>query len=234
MQEAAPFAVGLVGVGVEAEPGEGVAMLLTREQARLLDPRAMEEFAVPGIVLMENAGHGMAELLRSLGLAGPVVICCGKGNNGGGGFVIARHLDNAGVNVCLLLFTKAAGTGKELALVYGLEGRLALGLRRLCERLAAAEKAVSLSPCEASGWYVRGRVRLEREAPGALSDLQKVAELSKRRDADVLRALAEAQMQAGQAEPARQTLQEAIKLRPGDKRLAELLKAWQGRATPQR
>jgi NAD(P)H-hydrate epimerase len=83
-------------------------MLLTREQARLLDRRAMEEFAVPSIVLMENAGRGMAELLRSLGVAGPVVICCGKGNNGGDGFVIARHLDNAGVNVRVLLFTNPA------------------------------------------------------------------------------------------------------------------------------
>jgi NAD(P)H-hydrate epimerase len=79
-------------------------MYLTREQARTLDRRAMEEFGVPGVVLMENAGRGMAELLRALGVQGPVVVCCGKGNNGGDGFVIARHLDNAGVNVRVLLF----------------------------------------------------------------------------------------------------------------------------------
>src|SRR5690348_9037793 len=83
-------------------------MLLTREQARALDRRAMEEFAVPGIVLMENAGRGMAELLHSLGIGGPVVICCGKGNNGGDGFVIARHLDNVSVNVRVLLFANPA------------------------------------------------------------------------------------------------------------------------------
>jgi NAD(P)H-hydrate epimerase len=79
-------------------------MYLTREQAKALDRRAMEEFGVPGVVLMENAGRGMAELLRSLGIQGRVVICCGKGNNGGDGFVIARHLDNAGVDVGILLF----------------------------------------------------------------------------------------------------------------------------------
>jgi NAD(P)H-hydrate epimerase len=79
-------------------------MILTREQARELDRRAMQEFGVPGVVLMENAGRGMAELLRSLGIDGLVVICCGKGNNGGDGFVIARHLDNAGVRVRVLLF----------------------------------------------------------------------------------------------------------------------------------
>ena len=125
------------------------------------------------------------------------------------------------------LVAKAAGAGKELGCVYGLKGLLALGKGRLREALAAAEKAVVLSPREASGWYVRGRVRLERAAPGALADLQKAAELSQRQDADVLQALAEAQWQARQREPARQTLQEAVKLRPTDKALAEQLKAWQ-------
>jgi NAD(P)H-hydrate epimerase len=79
-------------------------MFLTRDEARELDRRAMEEYGVPGVVLMENAGRGMAELLLSLGIKGPVVVCCGRGNNGGDGFVIARHLDNAAVNVRVLLF----------------------------------------------------------------------------------------------------------------------------------
>jgi NAD(P)H-hydrate epimerase len=83
-------------------------MILTREQARELDRRAIEEFGVPAVVLMENAGRGMAELLRALGIQGPVVVCCGKGNNGGDGFVIARHLDNAGVRVRVLLFADPA------------------------------------------------------------------------------------------------------------------------------
>ena len=78
-------------------------MSLTREQVRDLDRRATEEYGVPSIVLMENAGHGMAELLRALGIHGPVVICCGKGNNGGDGFVMARRLDAAGVAVRVLL-----------------------------------------------------------------------------------------------------------------------------------
>ena len=39
-------------------------MVLTREQVRELDRRAIEQFGVPGVVLMENAGRGMAELLR--------------------------------------------------------------------------------------------------------------------------------------------------------------------------
>src|SRR5436853_7938880 len=77
--------------------------MLTRAQVREIDRRAIEEFGVPGVVLMENAGRGAAELLLSLGVHGPVAICCGKGNNGGDGFVIARHPENHGVPVRVLL-----------------------------------------------------------------------------------------------------------------------------------
>src|SRR5271154_4599901 len=66
---------------------------LSRQRAGQLDHRATAEYAVPGIVLMENAGRGVAEKLVQLGVRGTVVICCGPGNNGGDGFVIARHLD---------------------------------------------------------------------------------------------------------------------------------------------
>jgi NAD(P)H-hydrate epimerase len=77
---------------------------LSRDQVRQIDRRASEEFGVPSIVLMENAGRGAAELLLSLGASGPVMICCGKGNNGGDGLVVARHLDNHGVAIRVLLF----------------------------------------------------------------------------------------------------------------------------------
>jgi NAD(P)H-hydrate epimerase len=80
-------------------------MALSRDQARELDRRAIDGLGIPGVVLMENAGRNIAELLRSLGIKGTVVICCGPGNNGGDGFVIARHLDNAGVPVRVLMFS---------------------------------------------------------------------------------------------------------------------------------
>jgi NAD(P)H-hydrate epimerase len=70
-------------------------MTLSRQQVRELDRRAIEEYGLPGIVLMENAGRGCAELLKSLNPErSPTTILCGPGNNGGDGFVIARHLDN--------------------------------------------------------------------------------------------------------------------------------------------
>ncbi len=72
---------------------------LTRAEVRDLDRRAIEEYGLPGIVLMENAGRGCADLIDG----GPVVICCGRGNNGGDGFVMARHLDLRGIPVEIFL-----------------------------------------------------------------------------------------------------------------------------------
>jgi NAD(P)H-hydrate epimerase len=77
---------------------------LTREQVRDVDRRAVEEFAMPSILLMENAGRGAVEILEAQGIRGPIVICAGKGNNGGDGFVMARHLENRRHMVCVLLF----------------------------------------------------------------------------------------------------------------------------------
>lgn len=77
--------------------------VLTRDQVREVDRRAIEDYGLIGLVLMENAGRNAASLLQQLGINGPVVICCGKGNNGGDGFVIARHLENAGVDVKVLM-----------------------------------------------------------------------------------------------------------------------------------
>jgi NAD(P)H-hydrate epimerase len=72
---------------------------LSRQQAREIDARAIGEYGLSGLVLMENAGRGCAGLLERLGISGPVCICVGKGNNGGDGYVIARHLDNSGHTV---------------------------------------------------------------------------------------------------------------------------------------
>ncbi len=105
-------------------------MELTRDEARALDRRAIEEYGIPGAVLMENAGRGMAELLSKFGIRGTVVICCGLGNNGGDGFVIARHLDNVGVAVRVLLF----GSPKKLT------GDAALNYRILCKSMLHLEE----------------------------------------------------------------------------------------------
>lgn len=72
----------------------------TREQVRAFDRYATERLGVPSIVLMENAGRRIADVARDMiqDLADPhVLILAGRGNNGGDGFVVARHLAIAGI-----------------------------------------------------------------------------------------------------------------------------------------
>ena len=77
---------------------------LSAEESRNVDWLAKSQGHIMGIVLMENAGRGIAEILLAENPNGKVVICCGRGNNGGDGFVIARHLNAAGIDVQVLLF----------------------------------------------------------------------------------------------------------------------------------
>ncbi|MBI3821516.1 MAG: NAD(P)H-hydrate epimerase [Planctomycetes bacterium] len=101
-------------------------MSLTREQVRAFDKHAIEQLGIPAAVLMENAGAGAARILQSLGIRGPVVICCGKGNNGGDGLVIARHLANAGGEVLTLLFAQPADLSTDAAVQWNIVQRMRL------------------------------------------------------------------------------------------------------------
>jgi len=77
---------------------------LTRHQVRQIDRRAVAVCGMSSLVLMENAGRGCADVLCRLGIEGPVVVCCFKGNNAGDGFVIARHLDLRGITAEVMLW----------------------------------------------------------------------------------------------------------------------------------
>jgi len=76
---------------------------LTREQSRALDRRVIDDYGIPSLVLMENAGRGCVDVLERAGVDGLVAILCGKGNNAGDGFVIARHLAIRGYSCRILL-----------------------------------------------------------------------------------------------------------------------------------
>ena len=82
--------------------------IIDRRQAREIDRRASEVYGMASLILMENAGRGVADTLCRLGAKGPVVICCGKGNNAGDGFVLARHLDLRSISVRVLLWAEPA------------------------------------------------------------------------------------------------------------------------------
>lgn len=85
--------------------------VLTGEQMRRVDRRAIEDWGIPSLLLMESAGRGVAAaVLEDFPQAASqgVVVLCGKGNNGGDGLVAARHLARRGVVPRVLLFGAAA------------------------------------------------------------------------------------------------------------------------------
>jgi len=79
--------------------------LVTAAEMRELDRQAIEEVGIPSLVLMENAGRTTYQILRREfpGLAGPVAVLAGRGNNGGEGCVVARYLAQDGVPVAVFL-----------------------------------------------------------------------------------------------------------------------------------
>ncbi len=79
-------------------------VVLSRSQMQAFDAIAAQMAKVPGLVLMENAGRGAAEVLqRRYGSVGdPVVVVVGPGNNGGDGYVLARHLMTKGRQVTVI------------------------------------------------------------------------------------------------------------------------------------
>jgi NAD(P)H-hydrate epimerase len=72
---------------------------LTREQVRRIDQLALEQYNVPGIILMENAARAAADVAMQMLSENSTTIFCGGGNNGGDGLAVARHLHNRGVAV---------------------------------------------------------------------------------------------------------------------------------------
>jgi ADP-dependent NAD(P)H-hydrate dehydratase / NAD(P)H-hydrate epimerase len=76
--------------------------LLDAPQMRMIDHWAIDDQGVPSLDLMERAGQGVTRAIELLAADGPVVVACGKGNNGGDGLVVARLLRNAGRAVIVL------------------------------------------------------------------------------------------------------------------------------------
>ncbi len=79
--------------------GERIMKAATASEMRGIDHRAINEYGIPGVVLMENAGVAVVkEIEKVIGSLTDKKICifAGKGNNGGDGYVIARHLFNRG------------------------------------------------------------------------------------------------------------------------------------------
>jgi NAD(P)H-hydrate epimerase len=105
----------------------GAGKAVTVKQIQNLDRLAIEKTGIPSVVLMENAGRAVAQgVIKELGKRDkrPVVVLCGPGNNGGDGFVAARHLLNAGIALNVFLIGREKDLKSDTRLNYDILKRL--------------------------------------------------------------------------------------------------------------
>ena len=125
---------------------EQLSQVLTREQVRTVDRRAIDEYGIPGIVLMENAGRNAAALIDEwTARGGLVAIVCGAGNNGGDGFVIARHLSNAGRAVEVFLAADPERLTGDTQVNHRIAERMGLPMTRFDTPVAISGAAARLA-----------------------------------------------------------------------------------------
>jgi len=121
-------------------------LILTRAQVRTVDRRAIDEYSIPSIVLMENAGRNAAALINGWAATGETIaIVCGAGNNGGDGFVIARHLSNAGRAVEVLLAADPARLTGDAQTNHRIAERMGLPMTRFDTPVAITAAAARLA-----------------------------------------------------------------------------------------
>jgi ADP-dependent NAD(P)H-hydrate dehydratase / NAD(P)H-hydrate epimerase len=77
--------------------------IVTAEEMRAIDRATTEKYGVPSLTLMENAGAAVADFAQKHFEFASVCVVCGKGNNGGDGFVAARKLHEAGKSVSVII-----------------------------------------------------------------------------------------------------------------------------------
>lgn len=141
-------------------------LILTREEVRQLDQMAISQLSINSLVLMENAGRGAAEsIVQKMSAArhgttnpfpSKVLILCGKGNNGGDGLVIIRHLAILGIPAQAVVFAHESELSADARANWQIANSLSLSVATLSstdkdlqqqEGAALLEKTLaSLSP----------------------------------------------------------------------------------------
>jgi NAD(P)H-hydrate epimerase len=110
----------------------------------------MDQYGISGLVLMENAGRGAAEVIHRISPGSRVVILCGKGNNAGDGYVIARHLQLLDHDVVLVSIVDLAELAGDAAANAAIAVKANIDLRIAGteqELRAAAEGAEIILDC---------------------------------------------------------------------------------------
>lgn len=110
--------------------------ILNAEQMREADRRTIQDIGIPSLVLMENAGRQVTAALESMfsDLAERhVAIVCGKGNNGGDGFVVARTLQQRGIAVSVFLVGQVAEVRGDARVNLEILGRIGLSVVEIAD-----------------------------------------------------------------------------------------------------
>lgn len=118
--------------------------IVTAAEMRAIDRATSERFGVPSLTLMENAGTTLADyVLAHHGASRKIVVFCGKGNNGGDGFVAARRLHQKGKTIQVILLADPAELKGDAAVMYG-KLPVAAIIARSSEELKADRVRLSL------------------------------------------------------------------------------------------
>jgi NAD(P)H-hydrate epimerase len=113
--------------------------VLSAAQMREADRRTIEEIGIPSLVLMENAGRQVVAAVEAMHgdlLEQQVAILCGRGNNGGDGFVVARTLLQRDVDVLVFLIGQVAEVRGDARINLDILGRLGVTVVEIADSQA--------------------------------------------------------------------------------------------------
>lgn len=109
----------------ETKIGKGVSSAVMRE----IDSKAFEDYGIPSIILMENAGRAVAEAALSFN-SRRIAVLCGSANNGGDGLVAARYLSQRGKDVEIILLKDSESFRGDTLINYRIAANLKIPVRR--------------------------------------------------------------------------------------------------------
>jgi hydroxyethylthiazole kinase-like uncharacterized protein yjeF len=135
--------------------------ILTSQQMKGVDTKAIQDLGIIGPILMENAGIQITrEILKKFPRIEKekVVIIAGRGNNGGDGFVVARHLFNRGCRPDVLLLASKKDLKGDAALNAGIAGRIGIGIKEITSprRWGAVKRILSKATVLVDGIFGTG------------------------------------------------------------------------------
>ena len=130
-------------------------LVLTRHESRQVDERAVKHWGISSLVLMENAGRGAADALCRIATSDQSVsIFCGKGNNGGDGLVMARHLHLRGWNVQAILFHDSETFTPDMRVNYLIAQQCGIPLHDLANHSSAELETLLDATHQQAHWLV--------------------------------------------------------------------------------